>query len=51
MFVRSIAAAALAACAAGATQAATYDYQFTIVPALRAATKPKAKLTSKAANR
>jgi len=29
----------------------TYDYQFTIVPALRAATKPKAKLTSKAANR
>lgn len=29
MFVRSIAAAALAACAAGATQAATYDYQFT----------------------
>ena len=29
----------------------TYDYQFTIVPALRATTKAKAKLASKAANR
>jgi hypothetical protein len=29
----------------------TYDYQFTIVPALKAATKAKAKLASKAANR
>ena len=29
----------------------TYDYQFTIVPALKAATKAKAKLASRAANR
>jgi len=29
----------------------TYDYQFTIVPALKAVTKAKAKLASKAANR
>jgi hypothetical protein len=29
----------------------TYDYQFTIVPALKAVTKPKAKLASRAANR